>query len=694
VVVPAGQTGTGLAGGCADALAARGARVVVAEVGVEEIADRKLLAARVDAGAVAGVVSLLGLAEEPVPGFPAVSAGLAGTLTLIQALGDAQVSAPLWVLTQGAVGAGPAEAPASPAQAQIWGLGRVAALEHPDRWGGLIDLPPAWDEQVAARMCAVLAGCGEDQVAVRQSGVRSRRLSRAALPATGDGHGRWVPRGTALITGGTGAIGGHLARWLVSAGIQRLVLVSRSGPVAAGVAALAAQVAEAGTSIQIIACDLTQRPHVAGLVERAATGGPPLTAVLHAAGALQVTALERTSVTELGGVLGAKATGAGWLDELTAGMELDAFVLFSSISATWGSGLQPGYAAANAFLDALAARRVGRGQTALSVAWGPWDGGGMSTGEIAVQLQRLGLRLMDPDLALKALAQAMAHDEQLVTVADVDWARFAPAFTVRRPSPLIVGLPEVRQALAAEEAAATTAAAATGTALGHRLSGLPSAEQDRIVLELVRAEAAVVLGHSAPEAVPASRAFRDLGFDSLTAIELRSRLNTATGLHLPATLVFDYPTPDILADFLRGKLTGGHTAAEVPVTVTAVAGEPIAIVGMGCRFPGEANDPERLWQLVAAGADAAGISRSCLTLIPITREPLTPARAGLYQTWRASTRGFSGSARGKRWPWTRSSGCCWRSPGRRWSGPGSTQPHCGAARPGYSPEPMARITPN
>jgi acyl transferase domain-containing protein/acyl carrier protein len=536
VVVPEGQAGADPAAACVRALGAAGAEVIVTEAA--------------GAGGVDGIVSLLALDEAPAPGHPVVAGGLAGTLTLVQALGDAGAGAPLWVLTRGAVATGPGESPDRPVQAQAWGLGRVAGLEHPDRWGGLIDLPPVLDERAAARLCAVLAGGGEDQVAIRATGIWARRLVRA--PQLRDRGDRWRSRGTVLITGGTGAIGGHVARWAARRGAGRLVLTSRSGPAAPGVAALAAGLA-ASTQVTIVTCDSAERSSVSALLTWLGTAGPALSAVMHTAGTGQATALKDTSVAELAAVTAAKAAGAAHLDELTAGLDLDAFVLFSSIAATWGSGLQSAYAAANAFLDALARRRHGRGQPATSVAWGPWGGGGMTDEEGGVQLQRRGLRLMDPDLAVRALEQALEHAEGLVTVADVDWARFTPAFTVRRPSPLIAGLPEVVSALAAAEAPSAADAPEPGTALKQQLAGLPPAEQGQRIVELIRAEAAAVLGHPSADAVEAERAFRDLGFDSLTAVELRDRLNAATGLRLPATLIFDYPTPAALGEFLRAE---------------------------------------------------------------------------------------------------------------------------------------------
>jgi acyl transferase domain-containing protein/NADPH:quinone reductase-like Zn-dependent oxidoreductase/acyl carrier protein len=463
-------------------------------------------------------------------------------------------------------------------------------------------VPLVLDERASARLCGVLAGCGEDQVAIRAAGVMARRLVRAPRPV--DAAGAWVPGGTVLVTGGTGAIGAHVARWLAGRGAPRVVLASRSGPAAFGAAGLVAGLAAAGVGAEVVVCDVAQRAQASGLLDRIAVAGPPLAAVLHAAGLVQDTALADTTTAELAAVVAAKASGAAYLDELTAGLDLEQFVLFSSIAATWGSGGQPGYAAANAFLDALAENRRARGLAATSVAWGPWDGGGMTDEEGADQLQRRGLTQMDPRLAVKALGQVLDGAETLVTVADVDWARFAPPFTVRRSSPLIEGLPEVRQILADISGDSGSAVPGAGSALGRELAGLPGTEQARRLVTLVRAEAAAVLGHRSAEAVPAGRAFKELGFDSLTAVELRRRLSVATGLRLPATLVFDYPSPAAVAEFMRAEVLGTQAPATAPAAAAAPYGEPIAIVGMSCRLPGGVTDPEALWDLVASGTDA------------------------------------------------------------------------------------------
>ncbi|MBC3839581.1 KR domain-containing protein [Streptacidiphilus sp. 4-A2] len=336
------------------------------------------------------------------------------------------------------------------------------------------------------------------------------------------------------------------------------MLSSRSGPTAAGAAALAARLAESGSAVEVVACDTAERQHTAGLIERIDRTGPALDAVFHAAGTNQVLPLDELTLAGLAEVAAAKAAGAANLHELTAERELTAFVLFSSGAAIWGSGQQAGYAAANAFLDGLAEHRRGRGLAAASVSWGLWGGGGMGQGEGGDRLQRLGLREMAPERAIESLAGIVDRPNATgtLTVADLDWARFAPVFTLHRPSALIGDLPEVRQALDADASArdgqdGPAHGTAQGGALGQQLHGLTPADQERMLTELIRAEAAAVLGHSSADEVEADRAFKDLGFDSLTAVELRNRLNTATGMKLPATLVFDYPTPELLADHVR-----------------------------------------------------------------------------------------------------------------------------------------------
>ncbi|MFJ1709858.1 SDR family NAD(P)-dependent oxidoreductase, partial [Kitasatospora sp. NPDC088346] len=559
------------------AVAGGGARLrrIVVDAGSCErsvLAD-ELSSAEAELGSVAGVLSLLALDEERHPVHPALSAGLAATAVLVQALGDAGIGAPLWCATRGAVATGgDAQSALSPAQAQVWGLGRVVALEHPERWGGLVDLPETLDDRAATLLAGVLAPvsgadavAGEDQLAVRRSGVLARRLvraDRAGTPAA-----PWRPSGTVLITGGTGALGSEVARWLARNGAEHLVLTGRRGADAPGAAGLREELLAAGVRVTLEACDVADREAVETLVKRllVADDGLPLRAVVHAAGITQDTLLAESDLAGLATVVDAKVTGAVHLDAALGDTELDAFVLFSSISGVWGSGGQAGYAAANAFLDALATRRRAAGLAATSVAWGPWGGIGMAAdGVTADQLSRRGLRVIAPELGIAALQQALDHRETALTVADVDWALFAPAFAAARPRPLLGEVPEAREALEGAVSGPEAGAEDRSAAFQERLRALPAAERDRALLDLVRGEVAAVLGYAAAAAVEATRAFNELGFDSLTAVELRNRLGAVVGLRLPASLVFDYPNPTALAEYLRAEIVGDDESAAAP----------------------------------------------------------------------------------------------------------------------------------
>jgi acyl carrier protein len=280
-------------------------------------------------------------------------------------------------------------------------------------------------------------------------------------------------------------------------------------------------------------------------------------------------AIGDTTVEEFTATGRAKIEGARNLDELTG--DLDAFVLFSSGAAIWGSGHQAAYGAANAWVDALAQRRAAQGKPATSVAWGAWAGDTMAA---EGDLSRYGLEAMEPRLALSALAQAIAEERPNLVVAAIDWQRFVPTYTLARPRPLLRGVPAAMAVLAAENAVVPDAGAAD---LVARLEKLSAADQEQELVELVRARAAAVLRHDSVDAVAPHAAFRELGFDSLAAVELRNQLAAATGLTLPATMVFDHPNPADLAAFLHGKLglgeaTGDSVLSTVDALEQAVAG--------------------------------------------------------------------------------------------------------------------------
>ncbi|MFD7858209.1 type I polyketide synthase [Streptomyces microflavus] len=589
-------------------------RLTEAEADRAVLADRLRVSLDALPGPVTGVLSLLGLDERPHSAHPSVPLGTALNLALVQSLGDAAIDAPLWWATRGAVSVGGPDtgSPVSAAQSLLWGLGRVAALEFPQRWGGLIDLPEVLDADTGPRLCRVLAGAAgdEDQVAVRAGGCHGRRLVRSALGDTAPGR-NWRPGGTVLITGGTGGIGAQIARWLARRGAGHLVLVSRGGADAPGARELSEELAALGPQVTLAACDVGDLDALRALKDGLEQDGHRISTVFHAAGAGLLVPLPDTDVDEFADTLHAKAGGARNLDLLFDRDTLDAFVLFSSISGMWGSAVHGAYAAANAYLDGLAEDRRSRGLAATSVVWGIWNpegGAGMAAELVEENLRGHGVLFMPPAVAITGLQQVLDHDETVTVVADIDWDRFATVFTSARPSPLIGELPEVRAALSAERATAGTGAEETSSALRDRLEPLPAAERTRVLVDLVRTHAAAVLGHGSPDAVTPGRAFRDLGFDSLTAVDMRNRLNTATGLRLPVTVVFDYASATALARHLETGLLGAAEepapARQLPPAAPTEDDDPIVIVSMSCRYPGGVRTPEDLWHLVADGRDA------------------------------------------------------------------------------------------
>ncbi|MFC4855498.1 type I polyketide synthase [Actinophytocola glycyrrhizae] len=475
------------------------------------------------------------------------------TVTLVQELGARGVTAPLWCVTVDATTESP-----DPEQAAVWGLGTVLALDLPDRWGGLVDLPGA---AAVDRLVAALSTPAEDQLAVRDDGVYARRM----VPAPAGQVTPWQPRGTVLVTGGTGGIGAHLARWLAENGAEHLVLTSRRGADAPGAAELRDELDALGAAVTIAACDVADRAALAALLDE-----HPVTAVFHAASALPVPVpIGDTTVEDFTATGRAKIDGARNLDELTG--DLDAFVLFSSGAAIWGSGQQAAYGAANAYVDALAQRRKARGKQATSVAWGAWAGETMAA---EGDLSRYGLEAMEPRLALAALAQAIGEGHANLVVSAIDWARFVPTYTLARPRPLLRGVPAAVAVLAADAAAEPAAGASD---LVAHLEKLSPADQEQELVELVRARAAAVLRHDSADAVAPHAAFRELGFDSLAAVELRNQLVAATGLTLPATMVFDHPNPADLAAFLHTRLGLGETTGD-PVLSSLDALEQVVAV--------------------------------------------------------------------------------------------------------------------
>ncbi|MGW2119519.1 SDR family NAD(P)-dependent oxidoreductase, partial [Streptomyces zhihengii] len=488
------------------------------------------------------------------------------------------------------------------AHAAVRGFVRSAQTEHPGRFQLLETAPgtsPSQDATAAALATA------EPQLALGPDGVATPRL--APVPAAPDTTAApFDAEGTVLVTGGTGTLGSLLARHLVTEhGVRHLLLVSRGGPDAPGAPELAAELTAHGARVGLAACDAADRDALAAVLA-GIDPAHPLTAVVHTAGALADTVVTSLTDAHVDQVLRPKADAARHLHELTAELDLSAFVLFSSAAGVLGTAGQANYAAANAYLDALAARRHREGLPAVSLAWGYWEQASGLTGHLdrgdVLRLARTGVAPMSTAQGLALFDAALHTPHPAVVPLALDRAALREAAHGDTLSPLLrAHAPRVRRRV-------TTAGRGTPAAVSdfarHVLALAPE-QREHTLTELVRAQAGAVLGHESAAAVDAAQPFRALGFDSLAAVELRNRLNTATGLRLPATAVFDHPTPARLAAHIGTLLDGGPGPLTTPGTRRASAtDEPVAIVGMACRLPGGVGSPEELWQLVADGVDA------------------------------------------------------------------------------------------
>ncbi|RMI32140.1 type I polyketide synthase [Nocardia stercoris] len=476
-------------------------------------------------------------------------------------------------------------------QAPVWGLLRAAQAEHPGRFQ-LLDVAPGGS--VTADTLA--ATTGEPEAAVRGSTVLVPRLTRRA-PGT---RAEPIESGTVLVTGGTGGLGAVLARHLVTeCGVRHLLLTSRRGLDAPGATAVRDELAALGAEVTVAACDVSDRPALTALLA-GVSAAHPLVGVVHAAGIADNGVIESMSAERIDSVFRPKADAAWHLHELTRDIPLSLFVLLSSAGGLVLAAGQANYAAANVFLDALAAHRHALGLPATALDYGMWERSSGLGAELSEddfdRMRRQGFPpLTEPEgLALFDAAVA-AGSPQLVAL------RIDPAVLRTRGEqipPLVRGLvpapPRRREPTSA------------GQALLRRLAGLPEADRDSALVDFVRTVAAGILGHASDAGVAPQQAFQQLGFDSLSAIEFRNRLDTATGLRLPATLIFDYPTPQAVAEFIGAQLTGTAAVEERAVRRVRADDEPIAVVAMACRYPGGVASPEDLWRLVVEGGDATG----------------------------------------------------------------------------------------
>ncbi|KUZ97320.1 non-ribosomal peptide synthetase [Burkholderia ubonensis] len=527
-------------------------------------------------------------------------------LHLVRALGSderdwaASARPRIWVVTRDAVEAGAAPRVSGLAQAALAGLARGAMIEHPEWFGTAIDLDPAAPEdETQALLQEVLGESREEQVALRQGARYVARLSplapaeTAALPV--------APDAAYLITGGFGALGLHTARWLAAHGAGTLILVGRQGAASEESQQAIAELRDRNVTVRCERLDITDPAAVADFFAALRREDVPLRGIVHAAGIVGYKPIMQVERDELEAVLQPKVAGAWLLHQHSESFPLDFFILFSSIASAWGSRDQAHYSAANRFLDALAHHRRHLGLPASSVNWGPWAQGGMTFPEAEALLRRVGIRSLAAERALDVLDHLPAVPQ--VAVVDIDLALFQGSYEARGPKPF---LDRVRVDATPPSAPAMPA-----------LSDKSPRERKRLLADTIDRAVAQVLGFGS--ATPdRDRGFFEMGMDSLMAVDLRAHLEKALGAPLSVALLFDHPTVNALADFLMEQSSAAAADAPAapaqaaspqpaaPAVATREAGtpEPIAIVGMSCRFPGAAHDLDAYWQLLNDGVDA------------------------------------------------------------------------------------------
>ncbi|MFF7459408.1 SDR family NAD(P)-dependent oxidoreductase [Kitasatospora sp. NPDC008115] len=485
-------------------------------------------------------------------------------------------AARLVLCTRGAVAAVAAEGVADLAGAALWGLGRAAQLENPDRIV-LVDVDDAVGGGLLPAAVALARSAGEPQLAIRGGALLTPRLTRLREIGDAAPAATWNTGGTVLVTGAGGLLGGLVARRLVAEhGVRHLVLASRRGADAPGADALRRELTDLGATVRLASCDIADRQALAGLLG-AVPAEHPLSGVVHAAGVVDDGLLGTLVPEQVDRVLRAKVDAALNLHALTSGSDLTAFVVFSSLAGTLGGAGQANYAAANAFLDALCERRASAGLPAVSLGWGPWESSaGMAAAVGQADLKRIaraGLRQLGADEGMDLFDAALASGETVVLPFKLDPVVRTEGFGDET-------VPAMMRGLAGTARRPLPSAAPAG--LLERLRRLPESERATALTDLVRAEAARAVGLPSEAAVPAGGAFKSLGFDSLMAVDLRNRLGAVTGVRLPATLVFDHPTPTALAEFLLDRLALGaepdtdpllHVLEGLETAVQSLAGD-------------------------------------------------------------------------------------------------------------------------
>ncbi len=477
--------------------------------------------------------------------------GCGGVLHLVQALlKHNRADEPrLWLVTRGAM---PVDSTLSAvAQAPLWGLGKVIALEHPELWGGMLDLAPeSLKDEAAALLAEIEDSLGEDQIAFRSGGRYAARLVLHQPPAPQAVS--LSSKGTYLITGGLGALGLKVAEWMVARGARYLVLTGRRGTSTSQPEEIITRCSimeQAGAKVVMAQADVCCETDMVRVLKQIEVSMPPLQGIVHAAGVVGYQALKDMNLNTLKSVLRPKVLGAWILHKLTQEMKLDFFVSFSSIASVWGSKGQAHYAAANHFLDALAYYRQGLGLPGLSVNWGPWAEAGMaSSAEATLWLTRMGVKALQPEEALTALGVLLGGDSPQTTVANVDWTRFKGIYEARGQRPLLEKIQtSLREPTQQQE---------QRSEILQKLEAALESERGAILVAYLQTEVAKILGLGVSELPSQERGFFEMGMDSLMAVELKERLEASLGATLPATLAFESPTIKDMAEYLGREVLG------------------------------------------------------------------------------------------------------------------------------------------
>ena len=542
--------------------------------------------------------------------------GCGSVVHLLQTLVKNSSTAQLWLVTRGSQSVlSKTEKITGLATSPLWGLGRVMSLEHPQLWGGLVDLDPQAPTVDEVEMLSQLLvnEQEEDNLALRGEKTYVARLVKQESPEFAQPVSL-SSEGSYLITGGLGALGLHSAEWLVSKGAKNIVLTGRRPP-KEEVSESIKKLEERGCQVTVLLGDVTMEEDIGKILEQIQTSLPTLKGIIHAAGVSGGwQPLQELEVSELEAVLRPKVVGGWLLHKLTQKLELEFFVNFSSIAAVWGSKGQAHYAAANRFLDGLTYYRQSMGLASYSINWGPWSGGGMAAGEGINLLNKMGVKPLESEKAISALEKVLVSKKPQTVVADINWRLFKELYELGGKRSF---LEEISVGEGAEEE--ETQKQKVKAEFLAKLEEESSLEKrQEILTEHIRGQVAQVLGLSSSQLPEVNVGFMSMGMDSLMVVELKNRLQNQLGIKLPETIAIEYPTTAKLSLHIE-ELMGWKTtefdafSEETKLEMMDRSGrEAIAIIGMGCRFPGNANTPESFWELLSNGKDS-------ITEIPLER---------------------------------------------------------------------------